>query len=90
MADTGRRQFVKFNFFKVASEWRRLSDDERLDSKREFAAVVEEAASSIFTRAFSLIGLRGDADFLLWQAAILSKTCSSRPRSCGALVWGRT
>ena len=68
MADAGRRQFVKFNFFKVAPEWRRLSDDERLDSKREFAAVVEEAASSIFTRAFSMIGLRGDADFLLWQA----------------------
>ena len=68
MAEAGRRQFVKFNFFKVASEWRRLPDDERLDSKKEFAAVVEETASNIFTRAFSMIGLRGDADFLLWQA----------------------
>ena len=58
MAEAGRRQFVKFNFFKVASEWRRLPDDERLDSKKEFAAVVEETASNIFTRAFSMIGLR--------------------------------
>lgn len=69
MAESGRRQFVKYNFFKVAPEWRRLPEAARTDHKREFTAVVDETATHMFTRSFSLIGLRGDADFLLWQAA---------------------
>jgi chlorite dismutase len=69
MAESGRRQFVKYNFFKVAPEWRRLPDGTRTDHKREFAAVVDETATHMFTRSFSLVGLRGDSDFLLWQAA---------------------
>ncbi|MGH2543319.1 MAG: chlorite dismutase family protein, partial [Ardenticatenaceae bacterium] len=68
MAENGTRQFVKYNFFKVMAEWRRLPDRERVDSKREFAAVVEEWRTHMFIRSYSLVGLRGDADILLWQA----------------------
>lgn len=68
MAQSERRQFVKFSFFKVAPEWRRLSEAERTDHKREFASVVAELDSRVFTRSFSLVGLRADADFMLWQA----------------------
>ena len=69
MAESGRRQFVKYNFFKVDSTWRRLPKEQKTEQKEEFAAVVDETDGKIFTRCFSLIGLRGDADFLLWQAA---------------------
>lgn len=69
MAEKGQRQFVKYNFFKVDSEWRKLPENERSDSKREFAAVIEESDSQISTRSYSLVGLRGDTDFLLWQVA---------------------
>ena len=69
MAGSNGRQFVKYNFFKLDPLWRRLSEVERTDSKREFAAVVEESASHTLIRSYSLVGLRGDADFLLWQAA---------------------
>ena len=31
--------------------------------------MVGEFAAQTFTRSYSLVGLRGDADFLLWQAA---------------------
>ena len=68
MASPNGRQFVKYNFYKVDPLWRRLPEKERTDTKREFAAVVEEAAAHSFVRSFSLVGLRGDADFLLWQA----------------------
>lgn len=69
MAGSNGRQFVKYSFYKVDPLWRRLPDAERQDGKREFAAVVEEFAAESFTQSYSLVGLRGDADFLLWQAA---------------------
>ena len=69
MSGSDGRQFVKYNFFRVDPLWRRLPEAERLDHKREFAAVVEESATHMFTRSYSLVGLRGDTDFLLWQAA---------------------
>ena len=37
--------------------------------RREFCAVVDELGSGMFVRSFSLVGLRADADFLLWKAA---------------------
>ena len=68
MARSESRQFVKYNFYRVDPLWRRLSQDERSEGKAEFAAVVEESADHLFTRSYSLVGLRGDADILLWQA----------------------
>lgn len=68
MAGENGRTFVKYNFFKVDPEWRRLPESERTAGKQEFAAVVDEFEGQMFTRSFSLVGLRADADFLLWQA----------------------
>ena len=69
MAGENGRQFVKYSFYRVDPQWRRLPDDERTAGKSEFAAVVEETAGHTFLRSYSLVGLRGDADFLLWQSA---------------------
>ena len=69
MAETARRQFVKFTFFKLESEWRRLPEELRYESKVKFGEAVTKISEKMFTRCFSLVGLRGDADFLLWQAA---------------------
>ena len=69
MAGSNGRQFVKYNFYKVAPEWRRLPENERSAGKRELAAVIEEYAGNMFIRSFSLVGIRCDADFMLWQAS---------------------
>ena len=69
MTKANGRQFVKYNFYKVDPLWRRLPERERGDGKREFAAVVAECSTHAFIRSYSLIGLRGDADFLLWEAS---------------------
>ena len=63
----GRRDFVKHTFFKVAPEWRRLSPGEREHSKNQFAEVVAEFSDRIAIGSYSLAGIRGDADFLLWE-----------------------
>ena len=69
MPESDGRQFVKFSFYKVDPLWRRLPEAERLETKSEFAAVVGEFSTGMMVRSYSLVGLRGDADFLLWQTA---------------------
>jgi chlorite dismutase len=58
-------RFVKYTFFKLDPEWRRLSDEQRRGSKNDFLTVLE-TYDRITPRCYSLIGTRGDADFMLW------------------------
>jgi chlorite dismutase len=63
------RQFVKFTFFKVDPSWRRLAAQGRAAARDEFCRAVEAAGSRMLVRSYSLVGLRADADFMLWQIA---------------------
>jgi chlorite dismutase len=65
----GRRQIVKFTFFKIAPEWRRLDVDERERQMVELAAVVESWQGRNLIRAYSTMGTRGDTDFMIWQVS---------------------
>lgn len=68
-ARPGKRQFVKYTFFKVAPEWRRLDAVERNHQSGEFAAVVEAWGSRNLVRCYSTVGTRGDVDFMVWQVS---------------------
>jgi chlorite dismutase len=61
-----RRQYVKFSFFQIDPAWRRLSAAERQSGKQEFLAVLERYGRQMIVRSYSLVGIRGDCDFLLW------------------------
>ena len=63
----GKRDFVKYSFFKVSPEWRSLSQDRRDRSKREFADVIGEFSDRVTMASYSLVGTRGDADLMLWK-----------------------
>lgn len=65
----GRRQYVKFTFFKTDKEWRRLPGADREAQKAEFAGVVERWAESNLVRCYSTMGTRGDVDFMVWQVS---------------------
>ena len=67
MAQQGSRDFVKYSFFKVSPEWRRLPPGERQYSKNEFADVVAEFSDRVTMASYSLVGTRGDVDFMLWK-----------------------
>ena len=68
MADP-RRDFVKYTFYKVQPEWRRRPAGERAAGKDEFAAVSAEYADRLALNTYSLVGARGDADFMLWAVS---------------------
>ena len=61
-------QYVAYTFFRVDPAWRRLPVEDRAAGKDAFADVVDEwSAHMDALRAYSLAGVRGDADFFLWK-----------------------
>ncbi|MDQ3226290.1 MAG: chlorite dismutase family protein [Chloroflexota bacterium] len=65
----GERQIVKFTFFKIAPEWRRLDVTERERQITELSAVVESWAARNLVRCYTTLGTRGDTDFMVWQVS---------------------
>lgn len=63
------REFVRFAFFQLLPEWRRLPAAERADQKAEFSSVIQEWGQKMMIYSYSLVGSRGDTDFMLWQAS---------------------
>jgi len=62
-----RRQFVNFAFYKVDPAWRRLPSEDRKRGKCQFIDVVKTYESDLLIIPYSLVGIRGDCDFLLWR-----------------------
>src|SRR5215210_2587646 len=63
------RQCVKYSFFKLDPSFRRLPDDKQANLKLELVDTVRSFNRRMLLRSYSLFGLRGDVDFMLWQVA---------------------
>jgi chlorite dismutase len=67
--ERGKRKYMRYVFFKAAREWRSLGEEERSRGAREFIAALEKYSRTMEVRPYSLVGTRGDADFMLWVVA---------------------
>jgi chlorite dismutase len=67
VAAESQGQYVAYTFYKVDPAWRRLPVEDRAAGKDAFADVVEDFAERIDVRAYSVTGVRPDADFFLWK-----------------------
>jgi chlorite dismutase len=65
-ADEEPREFLKYTFYKVRPEWRRLPADPRKKQKAEFASLLHELEDEVTLRCYSLQGIRADVDFMIW------------------------
>ena len=63
------REFVRFAVLKLDPAWRRLPREEREAHKDELETLVGGGGRKIMIYSYSLVGTRGDADLLLWQAS---------------------
>ncbi|HEY1015294.1 MAG TPA: chlorite dismutase family protein [Herpetosiphonaceae bacterium] len=59
--------FVQYMAFKADPAWRRMPLGAREDGRESFARAVEEAAPGIATYSYSMVGMKLDADLLLWR-----------------------
>jgi len=62
-----QHEFLKYTFFKADSQWRRLDVNQRRLGKEQFASLVQDFGETHLIRSYSLVGIRGDTDFLLWN-----------------------
>lgn len=62
-----RRQFVRYVFYKVMPEWRRLDGKEKTAGKQQLTALVDQMSSHMMIRPYSLLGTRADADMFFWE-----------------------
>src|ERR687898_618 len=60
-------QYINYVFFALDPLWRRFPDEERARGKQEFLEAAEVHSGEMLLRSFSLMGLRSDADFMLWR-----------------------
>jgi chlorite dismutase len=64
------RQYIRYLFYKADPDWRRLPPAERAAARAELEATLEPFVERLAVlRAFSTLGTRGDADFLLWMVS---------------------
>ena len=64
--DEGPRDFVKYTFFHVRPEWRRLPPEERAAARARFAEVLERPPAGVVVRTYALTGLKADTEMLVW------------------------
>ena len=65
--DAGPRDFVRYTFFHVLPEWRRLPTKARSEGKAAFADVVEHPPAGVLVRTYALTGLKADVEILVWS-----------------------
>jgi chlorite dismutase len=62
------RQYIRYLFYKARPSWRQLPTEERSTARAELLAALEPFAERLpVLRAYSTLGTRGDADFMLWM-----------------------
>ena len=60
---------VQFVFFKIDSAWRRLDAEARADDRDQFLRTLRDTETIVPFHSFSLMGIRSDADFMLWRTS---------------------
>jgi len=64
MSEENKRYYFSFSFFKIDPKWRWMADLAKEESARELENILENSPVKI--RTYSTLGLRDDADFLIW------------------------
>ncbi len=64
------RQYIRYLFYKARPTWGLAPHAERAATRAELLAALEPFAERLpVLRAYSTLGTRGDADFLLWMVS---------------------
>ena len=64
------RQMIRYGFYRADPSWRALPHEEKVAARKELTELIVEWRERIpMLRTYSTVGMRGDADLLLWCAA---------------------
>lgn len=83
-----QRQFVNFAFYKLDPAFRRLGEQEKAQARAEFAAVVNERRPGMICLSYSTVGLKADADLLLWRISLSADDFQAQTRAINKTALG--
>jgi len=64
------RQYIRYLFYKARPSWRQLTAEQRVAARLELLGSLEPFVERLAVlRAYSTLGTRGDADFLIWSVS---------------------
>jgi NAD(P)H-dependent nitrite reductase small subunit len=64
-----KRQYVRFAFYTIDPQWRRLPAEKQAEHKRELHDTITSFNQRMLLRPYSTMGTRADAELMLWQIA---------------------
>lgn len=64
--ERSERKVLRYTFFKAAREWRFEKAESKREARSEFLSVLRKHANAVQMRFYSLVGTRGDTDFMIW------------------------
>ena len=67
--DEGPREFVKYTFYRLRPEWRRLARGGREHGRAELTRLLDQPPEGLLLRTYSTVGTKAGADFGLWMIA---------------------
>lgn len=65
----GPREFVKYTFYHLRPEWRRLERPAREAGRSKLLSLLEAPPEGLLLRTYSTVGTRAETDFGLWMIA---------------------
>jgi chlorite dismutase len=65
--DGGPRDFVKYTFFHLRPEWRRLPREPRELGKAKFAELLDHPPDGVIVRSYALTGLKAGTEMMVWS-----------------------
>lgn len=66
MNGSSRNSYIKYSFFKTSPNWRRQEKELQEKGRQEFLEILKQFTPHLTVKTYSLVGIRGDCDFLLW------------------------
>lgn len=64
--ERSQRRYLRYIFFKVSRDWRTQNQEIREEAREEFLNTLDSKSGSLVLRFYSLVGTRGDTDFMIW------------------------
>ena len=84
------RQIVKYAFYRADPAWRGVPHEEKAAARKELAELIAERRERMpMLRSYSTVGMRGDADVLLWSAAKTLEEISELETAIRSTALGR-
>lgn len=82
------RTIYRYVLYKIDPAWRRLPDEERALHKKELAALLT-SQTEVDVHPYSLVGLRAEADILLWEVAQRAEDLQALEAALNGTALGR-